>query len=377
MSKYELSMTPGYAPDWTVVDAIREIFQNALDQETQVPDNKMSVNYDEETEVLTISNKNSVLEPSSLLLGATTKADDDSTIGQFGEGYKMATLVLMREGLELTIYNYGKNEIWQPRFIKSRRYGKQQVLAFETSRAESFIKAYKHNKLTFVVKHVDQEMYDKVVRSNLHLDNVYTSIDTEKGQILLDERMKHRLYVNGLYISTCNDVEYGYNFKPKELKLGRDRKLLDAFDVRWKASSMWALTKEYNRIEEMLNNGVRDVEYINHSGYGSTVQQVSQQLADNFVKQYTDKAVPISSERERALALIEKPDCIPVIVKNEAVKEMLKRKIKQVEEIEPTIEVYDKLRNWWESIKDNLTEEQITEGAPLIDYAVDTLRLRS
>ena len=107
MSKIELTISPNYVPTWTYLDAVRELFQNALDQEEQNPENVMRWSYDEDALSLTISNAHSTLSIASLLLGQTSKADDKSTIGQFGEGYKIATLVLLREGKTITFYNYG------------------------------------------------------------------------------------------------------------------------------------------------------------------------------------------------------------------------------------------------------------------------------
>ena len=39
---YELSLTPNYVSDWTFNDALRELIQNGIDQETIRPDNKFS-----------------------------------------------------------------------------------------------------------------------------------------------------------------------------------------------------------------------------------------------------------------------------------------------------------------------------------------------
>ena len=49
MANYELTVSMGYVPTWTHVDAVREIFQNAKDEETVNPENKMFFDYNEET----------------------------------------------------------------------------------------------------------------------------------------------------------------------------------------------------------------------------------------------------------------------------------------------------------------------------------------
>ena len=78
-SKYELTISTNYVPDWTYIEAFRELFQNAIDNEITNPDNKMGfsfIPYDEGSETgvgdVVISNKSSSLDASSLLLGSTT-----------------------------------------------------------------------------------------------------------------------------------------------------------------------------------------------------------------------------------------------------------------------------------------------------------------
>lgn len=87
MRKYELSISADYVPAWGVVEAVREFFQNAVDEETRDASNKMMLRYDEESEVLIIGNKHSELDIKTLLFGSTTKNGQDKMIGQHGEGY--------------------------------------------------------------------------------------------------------------------------------------------------------------------------------------------------------------------------------------------------------------------------------------------------
>ena len=98
MRKYELSISADYVPGWGITEAVREFFQNSIDEETRDSSNKMLFEYDEAEEKLIIGNKHSELDIKTLLFGTTTKNDDDKMIGNHGEGYKIATVVLLRLG---------------------------------------------------------------------------------------------------------------------------------------------------------------------------------------------------------------------------------------------------------------------------------------
>ena len=211
MSKYELSLAPDYVPEWGVVEAVRELFQNAIDQQTTLPDNAMFFNYDAEKQLLSVGNKNSVLEVKTLLLGSTTKANDSKTIGQHGEGYKVATLVLTRLGKVVTFYNYGAREVWRPRFVKSRRYG-TQVLTFFVDKKYIW-QSVPDNNLLIEIEGITPEEYAKIVESNLHLQDVGDVIETPRGRILEDEKFKGKVFVNGLFVCKYEPYQYGYDFK--------------------------------------------------------------------------------------------------------------------------------------------------------------------
>lgn len=75
MRKYELSISADYVPEWGVVEAVREFFQNAIDEETRDSSNTMIFSYNEGERKLTIGNKHSELDIKSLLLGNTSKND--------------------------------------------------------------------------------------------------------------------------------------------------------------------------------------------------------------------------------------------------------------------------------------------------------------
>lgn len=299
MRKFELTITPNYVPSWGIVEAVRELFQNALDQEKQHEDNTMSWSYDADAQRLSISNKSSVLEASSLLLGQTTKADDESTIGQFGEGYKIATLVLLRNNKQVTFYNYGKKEIWRPRFVNSRRFD-TQILTFFVETLKIWDKA-PDNNLTIVIDGItDEDFHQHIVPANLHMQTNYTVVDeTSIGQVLDIPGINGQVFVNGLFVCNFEPYQYSYNFKPGTIKLDRDRKMVSDFDLRWQASKMWSFSDKTELITELLIAGKADVVYIkNASTLSASQYKLREEAFNKFISLYGDRAVPVCSQLE-------------------------------------------------------------------------------
>jgi len=367
MSKFELSIAKDYVPSWSYLDGVRELFQNALDQQTVVEDNKMFFSYNEETETLTIGNKLSVLDTSSLLLGATTKSDDEETIGQFGEGYKIATLVLTRENHSVVFYNYGAKEVWRPRFVKSRRY-KTDVLTFFVDKKYPWQQTPHHN-LIIEINNITKEQYNEIVETNLHLQDIGKYFETDKGRILLEDKYKGKVFVNGLFVCDYKDYQYGYDFKPSQLNIDRDRKLVDNFDLKWLASEMWLKqngNEEMKRIAaELIKENKADVEFIKDVWVsGSFYTQTAEVVHETFKDEYGENAVPVSTQNELETV---SGDYKPIMVSNEY-KEIVQSSPKYKE----PMKIYkpspkERIEEWIEDHKQSLSKRAITEMESILE----------
>lgn len=93
-----------------IPEAVREFLQNARDEEIEHEGNEMLIDYDPSSQLLSIGNSHSVLEPRTLLLGQSSKRSATGLIGKHGEGYKVATVVLLRNNCNVTIYNNAVGE---------------------------------------------------------------------------------------------------------------------------------------------------------------------------------------------------------------------------------------------------------------------------
>lgn len=365
-SKIELTIAPSYVPSWGIVEAVRELFQNALDQQKQNPTNEMSWEYDPEAQRLRICNKYSTLEASSLLLGATTKADDTSTIGQFGEGYKIATLVLLRNDKKITFYNYGAREIWCPRFVNSRRFGTQILTFFIDKKA--FWDTVPNNDLTIEIEGITEEEYaQQIAPSNLHIRTDYKVIETTYYGDIVD--IPGKVFVNGLFVCDFEPYKYGYNFKPGHLKLDRDRKMASDFDLRWLASQVWSkVSEEATPLAlDLLKEGAADVDYIDSvsSLYGNSLK-LRNACYDTFHQKYGAEAIPVISQSEL--------DTVPKGYKGVIVPDVYSRMIKSspmftasAPPIQTEAEkILDEIDEWINKVADRLTTDETTEINDLV-----------
>lgn len=246
---YELPLAKDYCKRWGLPEAVREVVQNAIDSQSP-----FEYELDEQAGRLRVTSRHSTLEPRTLLLGTTSKADDKDAIGSFGEGYKIAMLVLARGGYGVTIHN-GDVE-WRPEFRFSRRYGAEILCIVETAAPA------RSEGLTFEIEGLGQGDGQRVRATCLQMQpDVGQVIEVPQGRILLERPGK--LYVGGLYVCETT-LKHGYDAKPAEIRLERDRQTVSSFDLAWLAKDMWFASGRWDEVARMIEAGVPDLEYAQH-----------------------------------------------------------------------------------------------------------------
>lgn len=359
MSRYELSLCADYVNDWGVTEAVRELFQNSLDQQTIKPGNEMLFNYYDG--ILTVANKESILDSATLLLGYSTKREETKLIGKFGEGYKLALLVLLRMGKEVKIYNYGNREVWYPRLVKSKKYNGQKILVIETDKKHIW-ECIPDNNLTFKIEGITEEEYSVIVENILHCQSDLGEIlETPKGRILLDPKYKGKIFVNGLYVCKFDSYKYGYDILPEFIKIDRDRKLVSDFDLRWLASTMWISSGSY-RMVELAKEGAADVYYIRENWKMNV--NICEDAFNSFTKQYGPNAMPVVNQPEmenmKKLYPLAKPVIVSssyyhIVTSSASYEERLKS-----EDVE-ILTSLEKLWNWFTKVRQRLYYEDEKE----------------
>lgn len=271
-----MSLDVNYVSDWGIQDAIRELFQNAIDY------GNWDWDYIEGT--LKIISKGASLPTASLLLGHSRK--NDGAIGKFGEGYKLAMLVLTRLGYVSYIHN--RDEIWRPKLINSRTY-KTQQLVFDTSFASTA------DNLVFCIEGLSESDFLIAKYRNLHLEPTIAWEGTSKGVILPDR--PGAIFVGGLWVCDLEEFKYGYNFSPTCMTLDRDRRLVRAFDVSWLTCQMWAETHRFEEITSLIKEDAPDTKYLDSFLY-NTKEGLADEAAKSFLVEHGENAIAVSSQHE-------------------------------------------------------------------------------
>lgn len=369
MRRYELGMSLDYVSNWTIVDAVREIFQNSLDEEIQNPENKWYFNYDEENEVLKIGNKSSRLSTKSLLMGCSSKKNDENTIGQHGEGYKVATIVLLRNNCSVKIYNYNEKEIWTAKVIKSRRYD-ANIGVYDIEKM-GILKSVPENNLIFEISGISSDIYKSIKEKNLWLqDDLGNVIESEGyGRVLLEDRYAGKVFVKGLYVCDKEQLTYGYDLNPSLIKLDRDRGLIDSFDLQYSLGNLIIHTQNTDFIYKTkdLWDGYYIRSFTYYSGRGNMLEVYNRSLK-KFRDKYGEDAFPCTNQAEFN-KLKRRGYNVAMVSENEHY--YISRASGYVDSNEPCIvddrSIVNKFEDWFKKVKPFLSEELLNEGLDLLE----------
>lgn len=298
MAIYELTVHENYVQSWGVVEGLREILQNSLDQQTVDNTNTMYMDYDRETQTLFIGNKKSELEKDTLLLGYTTKANDRNTIGQFGEGYKLALLVLQREGKQVIIRNNAKREEWTVRLKRSRRYNNNKILTIDIRKLPMFKKQPNHN-LVFEIVGITEEEY--ALLQNLKYSPSDLTVQTKYGLLDLSGERKGEIYYKGLKVHETEKFGFCYNIEDVDIRIGRDRNIASESDITYATTLIWSELYGEPKYQSIINDLINNVALMDIYAYQKAGIHELTRLFDPHYKQYEQFLKLLGEEKVKEL----------------------------------------------------------------------------
>jgi len=286
--KIPLTIDVNYMPDWGVSEGIRELVQNWLDASDDIGF-EGSMSYKNGT--LKLVNPRANLERDSLLLGVTTKIGRQDQRGQFGEGLKLGTLALCREGRSVKVYT--QNENWQAKIEESEDFIGRRVLTFRCRRRPT-----PSNDVTVEVSPITPEEYLDIRNKFLKFKKPCKDKMHEcyYGTLLLEEKFSGEVFIKGIKIADDSDLKYGYNLK--HANLDRDRKMVDQWDLTYGIAKILssATMADFISSEDILNlfhAGLKDV-----SAYSHMTTEVRTHIAEAWTSNYEEGVIPVASVEE-------------------------------------------------------------------------------
>jgi len=252
-----------YLPNWTIKEAIREVFQNYIDYGEYnifIEDIEDTPNYIK----VRISNNYIPNKLEFLRIGNTDKGNNSNAIGHHGEGLKVAFLIFLREKLLF--------QIWTPELVLNPRWN-QDVMIGETLAIE-----YSTNASTRTVIGFDtyfecpRNVYEEFIKSIVTDNDIAHSCSY--GDMLWSIEPKGRIYSGNLYVCTIKDLDNSYNIKPSYLPLDRDRSVPRDFDLDWAiAQIITSFNNRNSRLSINHNYNSRDYKYVSN---------INEDIASNF-----------------------------------------------------------------------------------------------
>lgn len=390
MKRFDLGMSINYCPTWGVVESVREFFQNAHDEEIVNPENKMYFGYDKDSKTLRIGNKNGRLTTNTLLLGQSSKRDSSETIGQHGEGYKVATVVLLRNGKTVKVYNRADKEVWTAKTVKSRRY-QADVVVFDIEKVSIF-KSVPDHDLIFEISGIDEDEYNAIVDSNLFLQDLREGEDyitsnpgypltTRMCKVLTDEKHAGKLFVGGLYVTTSKYAKYGYDFAPGLVKLDRDRGFIDGIDLQFLTAKVISATGDTELINEAKN--FWDGSYFKYylSNYKSVFDNSSYaEMFDKSYQEFLDEngedAIPVQTTDD--FNRLSRNGFNPVLVEEKDFffysGSSMYNPAPNIEDEPDAGELADRLEDWFADISLDHDSDEYNNGACIVGDIIEYLR---
>lgn len=266
-------------------------------------------------------------------MGMSGKRDDNSSIGQHGEGALLAMLVLLRAGKGIRIKN-GFDKIL-PTIEPHPQLG-GDCLTIEIIENFYGIEDTDGNSVDITVHNLTDE--DAILLDENYLAEDFmnwidsddllvnhegnqifrydTNICTEDRGNLCDKGNPKKVFVNGLFVCDLPDkYVFSYNLTPDRIELDRDRKSVDTWNLQQQVADLLELSGSFELMVQMSEQKVPDLyEWYTPSSYrkasvgggwcSDNVESVNHKLktlaTESFIKRNGEKAIAVNVEMQQS-----------------------------------------------------------------------------
>lgn len=356
MSRIPLTIDPNYCADWGWWEGCREIMQNAKDGE-EFGDYKMSVQHLPRTNKLVITNANITLEARLLMLLGASEKTDGRQRGKFGEGFAIGTLALVRAGHPVTVYS--GDEVWRPA-IETAEEGPFQgaeLLVFTTrkkSRVDDF---------SVEIENVSKSVWEATKKLFLFLQPPKAAevVSVPRGRVLLNPEYKGMVFSKGIYVNTVDGLECGYDLD--DLRLDRDRRLVDEWDLKYRLGDVWNQAHKANpaafssKVYSMIKSGAAETKQINYHADEKLIEAIYAE----FKKEHGEEALPVTSMQDsRDLEAMGQK----TVVVDRSMAELLEKTCPKASDVKSRLQ---------SAIQTRHTFEELSAEAGALTYEIDRI----
>jgi hypothetical protein len=318
----EYPFTKDYVKHWGVWEAVRELIQNAIDSKD------FDYHYSQVEQKLVITNDGG-FNPKCFLFGVSEKTGVDP-IGSFGEGMKLALLVLARENLYVSIKS-GKN-------LYDVDFGHSEVFNADVMRLH----------ISELVEPVVRTIVKITMSEGLYLTFSDKILDDKSPRVIREDPVG-RIFVGGLYVTTLPNMKYSYNFSPSSIKLNRDRDIPSMYDIQCAASD---LLNDSELVDIHLEGAAEASHYVG-----------AVRIAKGFRMRFPD-VVPIGVSEQNKIVPADKTKKIMVV--SDFLANLVRRLYKMAVAFKNYATPASRLEKWLESWSNYVPENAVGEMRSII-----------
>lgn len=318
MAKIPLTISKNYCADWGVFQGIRELLQNAKDADDD--GYKMTIEHFPRTSRLEITSAKVYVDPAKLLvLGISDKAPGTKR-GQFGEGFVLGVLALMRKGCDVSFRNGDLS--WSISFEEpdpGHPLAGNELMTFK-SRAL----AAREQDFRIEIENIPTSVWDILKKLFLFIvtPSKGETLETPHGTLLLNDEYKGQVFSRGIFVRKFENLSCGYDMVG--LQLDRDRRFVDEWDLHYKLGRIWTdacnvyPTLAAPRFYDMAKSGTVEAQNVKYHADEKILKEVRQR----FEQEHGTAAVPVASMA--AAKDVEDAGGKPAMV-NDVLKELLEK----------------------------------------------------
>lgn len=294
MAKIPLTISKKYCADWGVFQGIREMLQNAKDADDD--GHKMSIEHFPRTSRLEITSTKVYVDPAKLLvLGESDKAPGHKR-GQFGEGFVLGCLALMRKGCDISFRNGGYS--WSVAFEEPDPG--HPLTGSELMTFKSRALAAHEQDFRIEIENIPTNVWDVLKKLFLFITPPLSSetLETPHGTLLINPDYIGHVFSRGIFVRKFENLACGYDMVG--LTLDRDRRFVDEWDLHYKLGKIW--TDACNaypsiaapRLYDMAKAGATEAKNVKYH----VDDRILKDVRERFAKENGESAVPVGTTAE-------------------------------------------------------------------------------